>query len=83
MFNFRVLPDHPVARFVFRASGSAPGLRFNNVARLFMMRNGRAVRRWLAGELRRQQPRWLIPAHGEVVDVNAEQEAVAALIRGA
>lgn len=31
-------------------SGSAPGLRFNNIAPLFMVRDRRALRRWLAAE---------------------------------
>jgi hypothetical protein len=32
------LPAHPIARFAFRVSGSAPGLRMNGIAPLFMVK---------------------------------------------
>jgi hypothetical protein len=75
VLNMRELPKNAIARFVFRATGSAPGLRFNNVAPLFMVRDKAALRRWLAGEAAREPPRWLIPAHGDIVDWSANPEA--------
>lgn len=75
IFNFPDLPPHPIARFVFRITGSAPGLRWNNIAPFIMMKDKGAVRRWLAAEAASKPPRWLIPAHGGIVDFEAEPEA--------
>ena len=43
VMNMPTLPANPIARFVFRATGSAPGLRFNNIAPLFMVRDKAAL----------------------------------------
>ncbi len=72
VFNMRVLPANPIASFVFRVSGSAPGLKFNNVAPLFMVKDKAALKHWLAAEVDRAPPAWLIPAHGDVVEVGAD-----------
>lgn len=82
VLNMPELPAHPVARFVFRATGSAPGLRYNNVAPLFMVRDRAALRRWLAGEAAKDPPRWLIPAHGDIVDWSAAPGAAARFFAG-
>jgi hypothetical protein len=66
--NMPELPQNPIARFVFRVSGSAPGPRFNNIAPLFMVRDKAALRRWLCDEFRRAPPAWMIATHGDVVD---------------
>lgn len=75
VLNMSVLPSNPIARLVFRVTRSAPGLRFNNVAPLFMVRDKAALRRWLASEVAKDPPRWLIPAHGDIVDWSANPEA--------
>ena len=76
ILNMTELPGNPVARLLFGLSGSAPGLRYNNIAPLFMVRDRRALRRWLAAEAAAKPPRWLIPAHGAVFDCVAGGEAV-------
>jgi hypothetical protein len=43
VLNMRDLPGNAIARFVFRVTGSAPGLKFNNVAPLFMVRDKAAL----------------------------------------
>lgn len=75
IMNMPVLPRHPIARFVFKLTGSAPGLRFNNVAPLFMVKDKAALRRWLIAEATENLPRWLIPAHGDIVDLDVDREA--------
>jgi hypothetical protein len=75
IMNMRELPRHPLARLAFRLSGSAPGLRYNNIAPLFMVKDKAALRRWLADEARNKPPRWLIPAHGDIVDLAADPGA--------
>ena len=75
IMNMPELPRHPLVRLIFQLSGSAPGLRYNNIAPLFMVKNKAALRRWLADEARNKPPRWLIPAHGDIVDLAADPEA--------
>jgi hypothetical protein len=82
IMNFSVLPKHPIAKAVFWASGSAPGLKFNNVAPLFMVKDKKSLRRWLADEFRKAPPAWLIPAHGDVVDFTANPDARQSLFGG-
>jgi hypothetical protein len=83
IMNMKTLPGHPVARFLFRVTASAPGLRFNNIAPLFMMKDKRAVRRWLAAQASEQKPRWLIPAHGDIVDLESDRAAAERLFAAA
>lgn len=75
IMNMPVLPRNPIAGLVFRLSGSAPGLRFNNIAPLFMVNDKAALRRWIADEFRKAPPAWLIAAHGDPVDFEANPKA--------
>jgi hypothetical protein len=75
IMNLPVLPKNPIARLVFGLSHSGPGLKFNNIAPLFMVSDKPALRRWIADEFRKSPPRWLIPAHGEIVDFGASPNA--------
>jgi glyoxylase-like metal-dependent hydrolase (beta-lactamase superfamily II) len=68
IFNMPKLPANPIAAFMFRVARSAPGLKFNNIAPIFMVRDKAALRRWLAAEAAKAPPQWLIPAHGDIVD---------------
>ena len=83
IMNLPALPSHPLIRFMFRVSGSAPGLRFNNIAPLFMVKDRNGLRAWLAAELRKSPPRWLIAAHGDVVDFTTNPEAARSLFGAA
>jgi hypothetical protein len=75
IMNLSALPRNPLVNALFRVSGSAPGLRFNNLAPLFMVADKRALRRWVAGEFRKAPPAFLIAAHGDVVDFAAAPDA--------
>jgi hypothetical protein len=79
IFNMRVLPSHPLMRLVFRLTRSAPGLRLNNIAPVFLVKDKTALRHWLAAEATTHPPRWIIPAHGDIVDAESDREAVQAL----
>ena len=68
VLNLETIPGPLIARAVFRLSRSAPGLRFNNVAPLFMVKDKPALKRWLAAEAARDPPRYLLPAHGPVAE---------------
>jgi hypothetical protein len=80
IMNMPVPPHNPIAGLVFRLSRSAPGLRFNNIAPLFMMKDKSALRRWIAEEFRKAPPDWLLAAHGDPVDFRANPEAARSLL---
>jgi glyoxylase-like metal-dependent hydrolase (beta-lactamase superfamily II) len=69
IMNLARLPANPVIKLLFGLSGTAPGLRLNNIAPLFMVQDKAALRSWLRAQAERDRPRWLIPAHGDVVDL--------------
>lgn len=72
--NMAALPDHPIAKWIFKLSGSAPGLKFNNLAGLVMVGNKRELKRWLATQMASDSPGWLIPSHGNVVDLRSDSD---------
>jgi len=75
VMNLPALPSNLLVKFMFWVSGSAPGLRFNNLAPLFMVSDNTALRGWLANEFRKTPPKWLIAAHGDIVDFAANPGA--------
>ena len=81
VMNLRALPPNPLVRLLFALSGSGPGLRLNRLALLFMVRDRAALKRWFAAELDKSPPRWLIPAHGDIVDCETEARALGRLFR--
>ncbi len=83
IMNMPALPAHPVAKMLFKLSGSAPGLKYNNIASLFMVKNTKALKRWLAAEYQKAPPRWLIAAHGDVADFGANPQSGRKLFLGA
>jgi hypothetical protein len=79
ILNLPRLPAHPLFKLLFRLSDSAPGLRLNRIAPLFMVRDRPALRHWLANEAGREKPRWLVPAHGDIVELGATPTSLEAL----
>jgi hypothetical protein len=79
IMNLPVLPKNPVIKLMFGLSRSGPGLRFNNICPLFMMKDKAALRRWLADEFRKAPPKWLIAAHGDIMDFTVNPEPGSAL----
>lgn len=75
IMNMPVLPAHPIVKLVFKLSGSAPGLKYNNIAPLFMVKDKKALRQWFGDEYRKAPPRWLIAAHGDIADFGADPQA--------
>lgn len=82
ILNMREIPKHAIIGFLFKISNTAPGLRFNNIGPMFMVKDRKALRRWLADEFRKDPPQWLIPAHGEIADFAANPELAPGLFRG-
>ena len=67
-------PANPLFRLLFNIF-YGPGLHYNKIAPLIMVRDKAALKRWLAEEYRKDQPRWLMVAHGDTVDLSAEPQA--------
>jgi hypothetical protein len=82
VLNLPRLPSNPLFAMLFKLTGSAPGLRINRIAPLFMVRNRPALWAWLAAEARRDKPRWLVPAHGDTVDLADSSTLLEDLFRG-
>lgn len=76
VLNLPALPAHPIIRLLFKLSGSAPGLKLNNIAPVFMVRDKAALKRWLAAEFDKAPPGWLIPTHGDIVECASNPDAV-------
>jgi hypothetical protein len=76
VMNLPVLPSNPVFKLLFRLSGSGPGLKLNNIAPLFMVRDKAALKRWLAAEFDKAPPSWLIPTHGDIEQCASNHDAV-------
>jgi hypothetical protein len=74
--NLSELPRNPLFKLLYRVSGSAPGLKFNNFAALAMVRRKKALKRWLAEQIDAAPPRWLIPAHGEIAAIGDQPETL-------
>jgi glyoxylase-like metal-dependent hydrolase (beta-lactamase superfamily II) len=81
VLNLPRLPPNPLFAALFKLSGSAPGLRINRIGPLFMVRDRPALWRWLAAEAGRDRPRWLVPAHGDTVDLAATPSRLEELFR--
>lgn len=79
VMNWPGMPKNLLIRAAFGLTRSAPGLRFNNVSALFMMKDRRAVRRWLVEQIDAKPPHLLVPCHGDVVEMSAP----GAMLRGA
>lgn len=79
IMNLPVLPSNPVIKLMFGLSGSGPGLKLNNIAPLFMVRDKSALKRWLAAEFTKAPPSWLIPTHGDIVECASNHDAVRTL----
>jgi hypothetical protein len=83
ILNIRRMPRNPVVNLLYRMTASAPGLRWNQVGpRLIMVKDMRALKRWMREEFDRVTPRWLFTTHGETVDVVNERKEVRALFEG-
>jgi hypothetical protein len=74
ILNLQVLPRNPIINLLFRSTGSAPGLTYNKVGPLFMVKDRPALKRWFAVEYEKNPPRWLIATHGAIADFEAEPE---------
>lgn len=67
VMNMAKAPTKFPFKQIFTWTKTAPGLRPNAVAATFMMKNKRAVYRWLRDEADKTPPTVLVPCHGDFV----------------
>ena len=65
IFNMPKVPPGPFG-LVMRWTRSAPGLRRNALAGLFMVKNKRSLYGWLAEQAEKTPPTLVVPCHGEL-----------------
>jgi hypothetical protein len=68
------LPRLPPGLFglLFKVLKTAPGIRFNKMASLFMMKDAAAVKRWLLDEATKAPPSRVLVCHGDHFDVSPD-----------
>lgn len=67
IMNMPSPPKNFPFNLLFKWSGSAPGLKFNGIAPLFMVKDKKALRAWLHEEAKKAPPTTLITCHGNPV----------------
>lgn len=65
--NINALPSNPLFKLMFKLTNSGPGLKVFNIFFKFFVRDAKAARACLIGELETHPPSILVPAHGDVV----------------
>ena len=67
-FNINKVPTTPFG-FSLRLGGTAPGLRVSRVFRLIGIKDKSVYRKWLADRAGIDQPKLIIPSHGEILEL--------------
>lgn len=76
VMNLPKVPPGPFG-FLFRVTGSAPGLRFNAMSRIFMGRSLPKMKAWFVPRLRTAPPVTWVPGHGDpIADARKPVEAL-------
>ena len=65
--NYDRVSNQPVARFMQKLLGAAPGLRMSQVVKWFILDDRKDFKKWLIERIAIDNPVALIPSHGEVL----------------
>lgn len=65
--NYERYSNQPVARFLQKLLGAAPGLKLSQVIKFFIIKNKKSFKQWTLNQIAKDRPKTLIPSHGEVV----------------
>ncbi len=65
--NYDRVSNQPVARFMQKILGAAPGLKMSQVVKWFILDDRRAFKEWVLQRIIADKPVALIPSHGEVM----------------
>mgnify|MGYP003636073929 CR=1 FL=1 len=65
--NYDRVSNQPVARFMQKLLGAAPGLKMSQVVKWFILDDRKDFKKWLIKRIAIDNPVALIPSHGEVL----------------
>ncbi|NVK38067.1 MAG: hypothetical protein HWE18_09095 [Gammaproteobacteria bacterium] len=66
VLNYARVSNQPIARFLQKCLGAAPGLKISQVVKWFILNDRQAFKHWALQQLAQDKPTTLIPSHGEV-----------------
>lgn len=75
------MSNQPVARFVQKLMGAAPGLKLSRVIKYFLLSDRRSFKRWCLAFLTDHPPTVLLPSHGDVLASEHLSSELESLIR--
>lgn len=79
--NYDRVSNQPVARFLQKVLGAAPGLKMSQVVKWIIIKDRKSFRGWALNQVKVDRPTTLIPSHGEVnQDKNLAKELEALLL---
>lgn len=79
--NYDRLSNQPVARFMQKFLGAAPGLKMSQVVKWFIMDDRKHFKTWALERLKLDHPVVLIPSHGEVMHSDSLAKELSELIK--
>ena len=65
--NYDRVSNQPIARFMQKLLGAAPGLKMSQVVKWFILDDRKRFKKWLSERIAKDNPVALIPSHGEVL----------------
>jgi hypothetical protein len=81
LMNLPELPPQLVFKMMFKLTNTAPGLKFNNVASMFMVEDKRALKGWLLEQAAKAPPSRVLVAHGDHFDVSPDGRELKAVLQ--
>jgi|GEM_PF-1039274 len=79
--NYDRMSNQPIARFLQKVLGAAPGLKMSQVVKWVIIKDRKSFKGWALKQLELDQPTTLIPSHGEVSqDANLAKDLEALLL---
>jgi hypothetical protein len=79
LFNMPKLPPNPIFKMLFKLTDSAPGLKMNGIAAMFMVKDKPSLKQWLLGQVTTSPPSRVIFAHGDTIAVSPDASELKAL----
>ena len=64
--NYERVSNQPIARFMQKVLGAAPGLKMSQIIKWFIIKDRKSFKGWALNQVGFDQPTTLIPSHGEV-----------------
>jgi hypothetical protein len=80
LLNLPSLPPQLLFKLLFKLTNTAPGLKFNNMASSFMVKDKRALKSWLLDQATTAPPARVLVAHGHHFDGSPDARELRTLL---